>query len=174
MFPSRLKEAARRSAQPQRVCQRCEQIGHAIYECTNPRPYKSRPTRAQALDNPKLAKRTEPVTVDEEWRRTGAADEILRTKDRERRERGWYEDRRGSRQTMRSSRSPSPRHSPAQNIRARSPDSPQRSISRSLSPQSHPESCSTCSPRSHPPSCSTCSPQSPGIIRSPTRSPAHA
>ncbi len=42
------------------ICQRCLAKGHATYECTRPaseRPYVSRPTRSQALADPKAAKR---------------------------------------------------------------------------------------------------------------------
>ncbi|PWN50181.1 hypothetical protein IE53DRAFT_379965 [Violaceomyces palustris] len=88
MFPSRLKYksgGASNSASSSRVCQRCEQTGHATYECKNPRPYKSRPTRAQAFDNPKLAKKlaNTQVEIPEDFRRKGTADSILAKRSKE-------------------------------------------------------------------------------------------
>lgn len=148
MFPSRIRDATRRASQPQRVCQRCEQPGHAIYDCKNPRPYKSRPTRAQTFGDPKLARRFLPTAVEEDIRHKGLADKVLVEKERARQERGWFMDRNG--QGMRRSASPSPP------LREQSRGYPDHSTSRSPSPESHPESCSTCSPQSHPSSCSTC------------------
>ncbi|KAN0064395.1 hypothetical protein ACQY0O_002593 [Thecaphora frezii] len=53
MYPSRIRPPSQTSTTPRR-CQRCEQPDHATYECKNPRPYKSRPTRVQTLADPKL------------------------------------------------------------------------------------------------------------------------
>ena len=58
MFPSRIADG--RVTGPSRICQRCEQPGHAIYECKNPRPYKSRPTRTQVLQDPRLEAKARP------------------------------------------------------------------------------------------------------------------
>jgi hypothetical protein len=35
-------------------CQKCLQFGHFTYQCKKSRPYVSRPSRTQLLDNPKL------------------------------------------------------------------------------------------------------------------------
>ncbi|KAF8645191.1 hypothetical protein AX16_008018 [Volvariella volvacea WC 439] len=44
-------------ATPSTVCQKCLGTGHYIYECKGQRPYVSRPSRTQLLENPnKLAK----------------------------------------------------------------------------------------------------------------------
>jgi len=43
--------------------------GHYLYECPNKRPYSSRPSRTQMLENPKLAKKAVPsVEVPEEFK----------------------------------------------------------------------------------------------------------
>ncbi|KIK24488.1 hypothetical protein PISMIDRAFT_678095, partial [Pisolithus microcarpus 441] len=36
------------------VCQKCLQTGHFTYECKSPRPYVSRPSRTQMMENPRL------------------------------------------------------------------------------------------------------------------------
>lgn len=60
MYPSRAPLARGRGDGDTRICQRCEKPGHAIYECRNPRPYKSRPTRTQIFQNPQLEDRWRP------------------------------------------------------------------------------------------------------------------
>ncbi|EPQ27871.1 uncharacterized protein PFL1_04615 [Pseudozyma flocculosa PF-1] len=57
MYPSRIRPPSGSSSgggPARKVCQKCEQTGHATWECKNPRPYKSRPTRFQTLSDPKL------------------------------------------------------------------------------------------------------------------------
>ncbi|KAJ7175846.1 zinc knuckle-domain-containing protein [Mycena filopes] len=36
------------------VCQKCLKNGHFTYECKNTRPYVSRPSRTQQLENPSV------------------------------------------------------------------------------------------------------------------------
>ncbi|KAA1470001.1 hypothetical protein DENSPDRAFT_773872 [Dentipellis sp. KUC8613] len=36
------------------VCQKCLGIGHFTYQCKSSRPYVSRPSRTQQLENPKV------------------------------------------------------------------------------------------------------------------------
>lgn len=87
MYPSRVPLTKRTGlGGEQRVCQRCERPGHAIYECKNPRPYKSRPTRTQVLADPKLAEKPRPSESApvENVRREGTATEVLAARERER------------------------------------------------------------------------------------------
>ena len=166
MFPSRI--GAGRPAGPPRVCQRCEQAGHAIYECKNPRPYKARPTRAQVLANPRLESRRPREVAPPELQQEGAADSVLEARRREREQRymregrEWREARRPA---------PSPGSESEEETRGRSrrrSASPvrwsDRSPSSSASRSRHRSvSCSTCgsySPRSSPRSPSA-SPRSP-------------
>lgn len=137
MYPTRVPLDARAGlGGKQRVCQRCEQPGHAIYECKNPRPYKSRPTRTQVLANPALEEKTRPKEMHiEEVRRTGIATEVLAERERERAcERGRHSDR----QRDRAKRSSSLSDSSSDRVNS---DDDNDSLS-------HPTSCSTCSPRS--------------------------
>ncbi|KAF7768557.1 hypothetical protein Agabi119p4_7800 [Agaricus bisporus var. burnettii] len=72
------------------VCQKCLQRGHFIYECKYERPYISRPSRTQQLENPKLLAKlkadAKPSTeVPEEFKnKSGLADKILEGKEKER------------------------------------------------------------------------------------------
>lgn len=68
------------------VCQKCLERGHFTYECKGARPYVSRPSRTQQLDNPKLrAKATPSVEVPEEFKKpAGLAAKILEGKEKER------------------------------------------------------------------------------------------
>ena len=127
MFPSRVPLTRDTGAGTSRVCQRCEQPGHAIYECKNPRPYKTRPTRAQVLEDPKLASKWRPTASHEQVsvRQRGIADDVIAYREHERRR-----------------RSPSVS---SQDSDASHPASCS-TCTRSRSPSPHPSSCSTCTP----------------------------
>ncbi|KAH7885379.1 zinc knuckle-domain-containing protein [Phlebopus sp. FC_14] len=72
------------------VCQKCLQTGHFTYECKFTRPYVSRPSRTQMLENPrslaKLKADGKPsVEVPEEFKnKSGTANKILAAKEKER------------------------------------------------------------------------------------------
>nr|GAT60296.1 predicted protein [Mycena chlorophos] len=72
------------------VCQKCLGRGHFIYECKGQRPYVSRPSRTQQLENPstlaKLKASGKPsVEVPEEFKKKeGTADAILEAREKER------------------------------------------------------------------------------------------
>ncbi|KAJ7582767.1 zinc knuckle-domain-containing protein [Mycena floridula] len=73
------------------VCQRCLERGHFTYQCKGQRPYVSRPSRTQQLENPtralaKLKAEGKPtVEVPEEFKnKTGTADRILEAREKER------------------------------------------------------------------------------------------
>ncbi|KIL64637.1 hypothetical protein M378DRAFT_582393 [Amanita muscaria Koide BX008] len=64
-------------------------IGHFIFECKSERPYVTRPSRTQQLENPRLlaklrAEGKPSVDVPEEFRKTGIANQILEGKEKER------------------------------------------------------------------------------------------
>ncbi|PWY81827.1 hypothetical protein BO70DRAFT_379800 [Aspergillus heteromorphus CBS 117.55] len=70
-------------ATPSTLCQKCLKRGHYSYECTvttQERPYMSRPSRTQQLQNPKLRPQLSADVLSEESRTTGLADEILAKK----------------------------------------------------------------------------------------------
>ncbi|KZO92678.1 hypothetical protein CALVIDRAFT_454878, partial [Calocera viscosa TUFC12733] len=78
---------ARPRATPQTICQKCLQRGHYMFECKNPRPYVSRPSRTKMLEDPRLSAREEgkpSVQVPEEFTKKGTADKILAQKEQER------------------------------------------------------------------------------------------
>ncbi|KAI6147486.1 zinc knuckle-domain-containing protein [Pisolithus tinctorius] len=72
------------------ICQKCLQTGHFTYECKSPRPYVSRPSRTQMMENPKLLAKLKAdgkpsVEVPEEFtRKSGTANRILEAKEKER------------------------------------------------------------------------------------------
>ncbi|KAJ3997578.1 zinc knuckle-domain-containing protein [Lentinula boryana] len=72
------------------VCQKCLGKGHYIYECKNSRPYISRPSRTQQLENPralaKLKASGKPsVEVPEDFKKSvGTANRLLEAKEKER------------------------------------------------------------------------------------------
>ncbi|KAF8237191.1 hypothetical protein L208DRAFT_1356591 [Tricholoma matsutake] len=72
------------------ICQKCLGTGHFIYECKSTRPYISRPSRTQQLENPrvlaKLKSEGKPsVEVPKEFlKKSGTANKILEAKERER------------------------------------------------------------------------------------------
>ncbi|KJA21193.1 hypothetical protein HYPSUDRAFT_42318 [Hypholoma sublateritium FD-334 SS-4] len=56
------------------ICQKCLGRGHFIYECKGSRPYLTRPSRTQQLENPKLLAKLKAdgkpsVEVPEEFKR---------------------------------------------------------------------------------------------------------
>lgn len=72
------------------VCQKCLKAGHFIYECKGSRPYISRPSRTQQLENPKILAKLKAdgkpsVEVPEEFKsKSGTANRILEEKEKER------------------------------------------------------------------------------------------
>jgi len=73
------------------ICQKCLGRGHFIYECKGARPYVSRPSRTQQLENPRLlaaklkAEGKPSVEVPEEFKKpAGTANMILAAKEKER------------------------------------------------------------------------------------------
>ncbi|KAJ3775539.1 zinc knuckle-domain-containing protein [Lentinula raphanica] len=71
------------------VCQKCLGRGHYTYECKNARPYVSRPSRTQQLENPralgKLNGGKPSVEVPEEFKQSaGTANRLLEAKEKER------------------------------------------------------------------------------------------
>ncbi|OAX44301.1 hypothetical protein K503DRAFT_679174 [Rhizopogon vinicolor AM-OR11-026] len=72
------------------ICQKCLGTGHFIFECKSTRPYVSRPSRTELLENPKLlaklkAEGKPSVEVPEEFRiKSGTANRILEAKEVER------------------------------------------------------------------------------------------
>ncbi|TBU47769.1 zinc knuckle-domain-containing protein [Dichomitus squalens] len=72
------------------VCQKCLGTGHFTYECKGQRPYVSRPSRTQQLENPKLLAKLKAdgkpsVEVPEEFKsKSGTANRILEQKEKER------------------------------------------------------------------------------------------
>ncbi|KAF9267437.1 hypothetical protein L218DRAFT_855985 [Marasmius fiardii PR-910] len=72
------------------VCQKCLGHGHFTYECKGSRPYISRPSRTQQLENVKSLEKLKAtgkpsVEVPEEFKtKTGVANRILETREKER------------------------------------------------------------------------------------------
>ncbi|KAG2070370.1 hypothetical protein BDR04DRAFT_1100062 [Suillus decipiens] len=101
------------------VCQKCLGTGHFIFECKSTRPYVSRPSRTEMLENPKLlaklkAEGKPSVEVPEEFRtKSGTANRILESKEQERlalegsKGKAKEEDGRTRKKARRSSRSSS-------------------------------------------------------------------
>lgn len=101
------------------VCQKCLGTGHFIFECKSTRPYVSRPSRTELLENPKLlaklkAEGKPSVEVPEEFRtKSGTANRILESKEQERlvleesKGKSKEEDGRARKKARRSSRSSS-------------------------------------------------------------------
>jgi len=94
------------------ICQKCLSTGHFTFQCKNPRPYVSRPSRTQQLENPrtlaKLKVEGKPsVEVPEEFKnKTGTANRILEAKEKERakdNEKGKGKEERLSKKARRSS-----------------------------------------------------------------------
>ncbi|KAJ6584962.1 zinc knuckle-domain-containing protein [Mycena capillaripes] len=84
------RQSSRPRATQSTICQKCLKTGHFIYECKFERPYVSRPSRTQQLENPRvLAKLKEAgkpsVEVPEEFKKKdGTANRILEEKAKER------------------------------------------------------------------------------------------
>ncbi|KAG2101023.1 zinc knuckle-domain-containing protein [Suillus discolor] len=101
------------------VCQKCLGTGHFIFECKSTRPYVSRPSRTELLENPKLlaklkAEGKPSVEVPEEFKtKSGTANRILESKEQERlaleesKGKSKEEDGRARKKARRSSRSSS-------------------------------------------------------------------
>ncbi|KIJ64443.1 hypothetical protein HYDPIDRAFT_90525 [Hydnomerulius pinastri MD-312] len=72
------------------ICQKCLQPGHFIYECKSTRPYVSRPSRTEMLENPRILAKLKAdgkpsVEVPEEFKKkSGTANKILEAKEKER------------------------------------------------------------------------------------------
>ncbi|KAH9841528.1 zinc knuckle-domain-containing protein [Rhodofomes roseus] len=72
------------------ICQRCLGTGHFTYECKGSRPYISRPSRTQQLENPRVLAKLKAdgqpsVEVPEEFKnKSGTANRILEAKEKER------------------------------------------------------------------------------------------
>ncbi|PYI01712.1 hypothetical protein BO78DRAFT_464455 [Aspergillus sclerotiicarbonarius CBS 121057] len=74
-------------ATPSTLCQKCLKRGHYSYECTvtaQERPYMSRPSRTQQLQNPKLRPQLSADVPSDSSRTKGLATEILAKREEER------------------------------------------------------------------------------------------
>jgi len=95
------------------VCQKCLGTGHFTYQCKGTRPYVSRPSRTQQLENPRVLAKLKAdgkpsVEVPEEFKRkSGVANQILEEKEKVRAQEGSSKDGEPSRKRRkrRSSRS---------------------------------------------------------------------
>lgn len=80
------------------ICQKCLGTGHFTYQCKSTRPYVSRPSRSQQLENPrvlaKLKAEGQPsVEVPDEFKRkSGTANKILEEKEKARAKEGSSKD----------------------------------------------------------------------------------
>ncbi|KAI0770339.1 zinc knuckle-domain-containing protein [Fomes fomentarius] len=89
-FAPHRKSATQPRATSSTVCQKCLGTGHFTYECKGSRPYISRPSRTQMLENPKLLAKLKAdgkpsVEVPEEFKsKSGVANRILEAKEKER------------------------------------------------------------------------------------------
>ncbi|CAL1713281.1 unnamed protein product [Somion occarium] len=89
-FAPHRRSAANPRATSSTICQKCLGTGHYTYECKSTRPYISRPSRTQQLENPrvlaKLKSAGQPsVEVPEEFKqKSGTANKILSAKEKER------------------------------------------------------------------------------------------
>ncbi|KAF7314260.1 SHSP domain-containing protein [Mycena kentingensis (nom. inval.)] len=69
------------------VCQKCLKTGHFIYECKEQRPYVSRPSRTEMLNNPSVLAKMKAsgkpsVEVPEEFKKKeGTANKILEARE---------------------------------------------------------------------------------------------
>jgi len=90
------------------ICQKCLGTGHFIYECKSTRPYVSRPSRTQQLENPKVlaklrAEGKPSVEVPEEFKKkTGTANQILEAKEKEREQQRDQDKEHGRKRSRRS------------------------------------------------------------------------
>jgi len=106
------RQSSRPRATQSTVCQKCLKTGHFIYECKFERPYVSRPSRTQQLENPsvlaKLKVAGKPsVEVPEEFKKKdGTANRILTEKAKER-EKGKERESKKARRSSASSDSDS-------------------------------------------------------------------
>jgi len=106
------RQSSRPRATTSTVCQKCLKTGHFIYECKFERPYVSRPSRTEQLENPsvlaKLKAAGKPsVEVPEEFKKKdGTANRILEEKAKER-EKGKERESKKARRSSSSSDSDS-------------------------------------------------------------------
>ncbi|GJE97173.1 zinc knuckle-domain-containing protein [Phanerochaete sordida] len=83
------------------VCQKCLQTGHFTYQCKGQRPYLSRPSRTQQLENPRVLAKLKAdgkpsVEVPDEFKRKpGTANKILEEKEKARAKEGSSKDKDG-------------------------------------------------------------------------------
>ncbi|KAI0754929.1 zinc knuckle-domain-containing protein [Daedaleopsis nitida] len=95
------------------VCQKCLGTGHYTYECKGSRPYVSRPSRTQMLENPKLLAKLKAdgkpsVEVPEEFKsKSGTANRILEAKEKERDSKSKSQDK-GEGSSQKRKRFPAP------------------------------------------------------------------
>ncbi|KAF9533104.1 zinc knuckle-domain-containing protein [Crepidotus variabilis] len=68
------------------ICQKCLKTGHYTYECKSTRPYVSRPSRTQQLENPKIREKMKAsLEVPDEFKKpAGTANRILEDKEKDR------------------------------------------------------------------------------------------
>ncbi|KAL2221359.1 zinc knuckle-domain-containing protein [Thermoascus aurantiacus ATCC 26904] len=74
-------------ATPSTLCQKCLKRGHYSFECkvsTQDRPYVSRPSRTQQLQNPELMPKLTNEVPNDLLRKKGVADELLSKQEKER------------------------------------------------------------------------------------------
>ncbi|KAH9950552.1 zinc knuckle-domain-containing protein [Amylocystis lapponica] len=77
-------------ATPSTVCQKCLGTGHFTYQCKSSRPYISRPSRTQQLENPRVLAKLKTdgkpsVEVPDEFKtKSGTANRILEAKEKQR------------------------------------------------------------------------------------------
>ncbi|KAI0699124.1 zinc knuckle-domain-containing protein [Cytidiella melzeri] len=80
------------------VCQKCLGSGHFTYQCKGARPYVSRPSRTEQLENPRVLAKLKAdgkpsVEVPEEFKRkSGVADKILEENEKTRAKEGSSKD----------------------------------------------------------------------------------
>jgi len=107
-FAPHRKSANQPRATASTVCQKCLGTGHFTYECRSSRPYVSRPSRTQQLENPRVLAKLNAdgkpsVEVPEEFKaKSGTANRILEAKEKQRADEG-EKDEESSRKRRRSS-----------------------------------------------------------------------
>jgi len=83
------------------VCQKCLGTGHFTYECKSSRPYITRPSRTQQLENPRVLAKLKvdgkpSVEVPEEFKnKSGTANRILEAKEKARAKEDGSKKKRG-------------------------------------------------------------------------------
>ncbi|KIM43192.1 hypothetical protein M413DRAFT_444006 [Hebeloma cylindrosporum] len=138
------------------ICQKCLGRGHFIYECKGARPYLSRPSRTQQLENPRLLAKLKAdgkpsVEVPEEFKQpVGTANKILeaREKERSKEEKGKGQARDSSPKRKRAKRSHSTSDSDSSSSSDSDSDSSSSSDSASESDSSSSSGSNSASSRS--------------------------